>query len=164
MRVIVTLICSIFVLLATANPAHDIKKRANEENINAAMQKVIEKGMVFATGVIEKLKDSDVARKLIGKMFGATGGGRAKRSIRLDTAVTKLNVAQYQKLELHKTINKDGNGNGVTGTDSCPIDQNELNLIETVSILIQQALVQVNQIINGRKVNYFIPKPKPENI
>uniref|UniRef100_A0AAG5D2E0 Uncharacterized protein n=1 Tax=Anopheles atroparvus TaxID=41427 RepID=A0AAG5D2E0_ANOAO len=152
-----SLILSILVLLA-ASHAHDIEKRAITGQYDETMQKIMERGMVFASGVIEKLKDSEEARKLIGKVLGAVGGRRAKRSIRVDTKAAHFNIAQYQKVEMYKTINNVSNGGD--GRFSCPIDQNELNLIETVSIAVQQTLVEVDKIINGRKLGYLIPKPK----
>uniref|UniRef100_A0A182YE42 Uncharacterized protein n=1 Tax=Anopheles stephensi TaxID=30069 RepID=A0A182YE42_ANOST len=138
------------------NAAHPREKRAASEQASAVVEKVMEKGMVFAGNVIEKLKNSEVARQLLGKVLGAVGEQRGKRSIQIDAALTNYNTAHYQKLEVHKSLTNDAGGNKIP---ACPIGQNELNLIETVSIAVQHALGAVNKVINGQKVAFPVPKP-----
>uniref|UniRef100_A0A182SWU2 Uncharacterized protein n=1 Tax=Anopheles maculatus TaxID=74869 RepID=A0A182SWU2_9DIPT len=152
-----------------------MEKRAAGDQAGAVVEKIMEKGMVFAGSVVEKLKNSEaldkeytanisyfpqhvsaVARKLLGKVLGAMGDQRGKRSIQIDAALTNYNTAHFQKLEVHKTLSNDARKNEIP---ACPIGQNELNLIETISIAVQHALGAVNKIINGQKVTFQVPKP-----
>ncbi|XP_050071376.1 uncharacterized protein LOC126559287 [Anopheles maculipalpis] len=148
------LILGALILASVAkNTAHPREKRAISEQANAA----VEKGMAFASAVVEKLKNSEVGRKLIGKVVGGMGDLRGKRSIQIDAALTNYNTAQYQKLEVHKTLTNDAASKNKIST--CPIAQNELNFIETISIAVQHALGEVNKVINGQKVAFQVPKP-----
>ncbi|XP_050094277.1 uncharacterized protein LOC126576976 [Anopheles aquasalis] len=146
------------VLVTAASPIHELEKRAAAGQPNDVMNKLAEKGKEIAFGVIEKLKDSEVGRKMIGKVLGAMAGGRSKREISIDAAITNLHTAHYQKLELHKTLKNDATNS--VNPSTCPIQQNELNWIETASIAVQQILLQVNKIINGQKLGYSVPKPQ----
>ncbi|ETN64530.1 hypothetical protein AND_003728 [Anopheles darlingi] len=145
------------VLVAAASPIHELEKRAAAGQPNDAMTKLAEKGKELAFGVIEKLKDSEVGRKMMVKILGAIAGGRAKRAISMDAAITNLHTAHYQKLELHKTLKNDATNS--VSPSSCPIQQNELNWIESASIAVQQILLHMNKIVNGQKLGYNMPKP-----
>uniref|UniRef100_A0A182R901 Uncharacterized protein n=1 Tax=Anopheles funestus TaxID=62324 RepID=A0A182R901_ANOFN len=155
---IALLILSALILASAAETgtAHPKEKRAASDQANAVVEKIIEKGMVFAGTVVEKLKNSEVARKMLGKVLGGMGDQRGKRSIQIDAAVTNYNTAHFQKLELHKTLTNDASKNSRT---TCPIGQNEMNFIETVFIAVQHALGEVNKVINGQKVAFHVPKP-----
>uniref|UniRef100_A0A182W886 Uncharacterized protein n=1 Tax=Anopheles minimus TaxID=112268 RepID=A0A182W886_9DIPT len=142
--------------VAEIETAHPKEKRAASDQASAVVEKIMEKGMVFAGSVVEKLKNSEVARKLLGKVLGAMGDQRGKRSIQMDAAITNYNTAHFQKLEVHKTLTNDATNNGPT---TCTVGQNEINLIETVIIAVQHALGEVKKIINGQKVAFRIPKP-----
>ncbi|XP_052888310.1 uncharacterized protein LOC128296845 [Anopheles moucheti] len=159
MRTSVALLIVGALILASAaeiGTVHPKAKRAANGQTSAAVEKIMEKGMVFAGNVVEKLKNSEVARKLLGKVLGAMGDQRGKRSIQIDATVTNYNTAHFQKLEVRKTPTNEASKNSHT---TCPIGQNELNLIETVSIAVQHALSEVNKIINGQKVAFHVPKP-----
>ncbi|XP_053660154.1 uncharacterized protein LOC128709195 [Anopheles marshallii] len=159
MRTYIALLMLGALILASAaeiGTAHPKEKRAANDQASATVQKIMEKGMVFAGNVVEKLKNSEVARKLVGKVLGAMGDQRGKRSIQIDAAITNYNTVHFQKLQVRKTLTNEASKNCHT---ICPIGQNELNFIETVSIAVQQALGEVNKIINGQKVAFHVPKP-----
>ncbi|XP_061517695.1 uncharacterized protein LOC133393982 [Anopheles gambiae] len=159
---IALLILGALVLLAAAeNNVQHKEKRAANNQASAIVEKIAEKGMVFAGSVVEKLKNSEVARKLLGKVLGAMGTQRGKRSIQTNATVTNYNSAHYQKLVLHQTLATDPSPNRVS---SCPIAQNELNWIETIFIAVQLALGEVNKVINGQKVGFTVPKPTPYKV
>uniref|UniRef100_A0A182QDI9 Uncharacterized protein n=1 Tax=Anopheles farauti TaxID=69004 RepID=A0A182QDI9_9DIPT len=151
------LIFSVWIFMAAAeNAAHGKEKRAVGDQAGVAMEKIMEKGMIFAGGIVDKLKNNEVARNMIGKVLGALGDKRGKRSIQIDAALTNYNLANYQKVELHKTLTNDARTNKPL---TCPIGQNELNWLERVVIAMQHALGEMNKIINGQKVGFNIPKP-----
>ncbi|XP_053679098.1 uncharacterized protein LOC128730048 [Anopheles nili] len=147
------------IMLVTANhPVHKTQKRAVSGNPNAAVEKIMEKGMVFASEIVNKLKDNEGAKKLIGKVLETIKGQRGKRSLQIAGALTNYNFTQYQKLELRKIFTSISNEYNDT---RCPIGQNELNWIETVTIALQHALAEMNKILNGQKIHYTIAKPTP---
>ncbi|XP_019540666.2 uncharacterized protein LOC109411575 [Aedes albopictus] len=84
------------------------------------------------------------------------GGGRQKRAIHSDYVATKVNATHYQKVEFHKSVDKDAQE--MKAETPCLIKENEVYWLDYMSSVLIGLTQEMKRVIDGKQVPFKMSK------